>query len=63
MARFLRGSNVAFEGSHANSVAMLANAPIVTSDVEKVFSYLKDLNTSKRAGWTEKHIKDLLMLQ
>ena len=63
MARYIRGSEVDFEGSDANNMAMMANASIVICDVERVFSYLKDLNTSKRVRLTEDHVKDMLMMQ
>eukprot|EP00095_Tigriopus_kingsejongensis_P000833 maker-scaffold63_size435493-snap-gene-3.26 protein:Tk00833 transcript:maker-scaffold63_size435493-snap-gene-3.26-mRNA-1 annotation:"PREDICTED: uncharacterized protein LOC100897935" len=62
VARVLRGSEEDFEGSDCNSVAMMANAPIVTCDAERVFSYLKDLNTPKRTRLTQEHVKDMLML-
>lgn len=63
VARVLRGSIEDFEGEDPNSPAMFANAPIVTCDVERSFSYLRDLNAPKRSCLTEEHCKDNLIIQ
>ena len=43
--------------------AHFANAPIVTCDVERSFSLLKDISTDKRSSMTEEHVKDVLIIQ
>jgi len=57
VSRLLRGFEDNFEGSYANDVIMMANAAIVSWEVEHFFSTLKDLNTPKRACLTEERIK------
>ena len=42
---------------------MMANASINTCDTERIFSYLKDLNTLEMARLTKEHAKDLLVLR
>ena len=63
ITKVLRGSEEAFEGSDANATAMMGNAPLVTCDVERTFSTLKDINSHKRASLTEDHIKDIMIIQ
>ena len=63
IAKVLSGSEEDFEGMDPNATANMANAPIVTCEVERTFSALKDLNTPKRACLTEEHIKDVLIIQ
>eukprot|EP00095_Tigriopus_kingsejongensis_P011962 maker-scaffold476_size161517-snap-gene-0.44 protein:Tk11962 transcript:maker-scaffold476_size161517-snap-gene-0.44-mRNA-1 annotation:"PREDICTED: uncharacterized protein LOC100897181" len=63
VAKVLKGSQEDFEGNDPNTTANLANAPMVTCDVERTFSALRDLNTPKRARLSEEHIKDVLIIQ
>ena len=63
MAKALSGSEANLEGIDANQMANMANAPIVTCDVERTFSCLRDLNTPKRGSLNEEHIKDVLVIQ
>jgi len=63
LSRLLRGVQDNFEGQNPNDSAMMANAPIVSCEVERFFSTLKDVNVPKRASLTEDHIKDILMVQ
>lgn len=59
----LRGSESDFSGEDANDIAMMTNAPIVTCNVERCFSSLRDVNTPKRGRLTVEHIKDILVIQ
>ena len=63
VARVLNGSLEDLEGINPNTMANLANAPMVTCDVERTFSVLRDLNTPKRGSLTVEHIKDSLIIQ
>ena len=63
IAKALQGSEEEILGQNPNVTTNMANAPIVTCDVERTFSVLKDINTPKRARLTEDHIKDVLMIQ
>ena len=59
VSNVLRGSMEDFEGEDPNLPAMLSNAPIVTCDAERSFSFLRVVNQPNRRKLTE----DILMLQ
>ena len=63
ISKVLRGSEDDFEGEDPNLIAIKANAPVVTCDVERTFSLLKDVNSAKRWNLTEEHIKEIRMIQ
>ena len=62
ISKVLRGSEDDFEGEDPNLIAIKANAPVVTCDVERTFSLLKDVNSAKRWNLTEEHIKEIMMI-
>ena len=63
ISKVLRGSEDDFEGEDPNLIAIKANAPVVTCDVERTFSLLKDVNSAKQWNLTEEHIKEIMMIQ
>ena len=63
ISKVIRGSQDDFEGEDPNLIAIKANAPVVTCDVERTFSLLKDVNSAKRWNLTEEHIKEIMMIQ
>ena len=52
-----------FEGEDPNLIAIMANVHVVTCDVERMFSLLKDVNSAKRGNLTEEHVKEIMMIQ
>ena len=63
ISKVFRGSEEDFEGEDPNLIAIKANVPVVTFDVERTFSLLKDVNSAKRWNLTEEHIKEIRMIQ
>ncbi len=63
VARVPCGSVDDFEGNDPNEPAILANAPVVSCDVERRFSALTDVNVPKRCNLSEEHVKDALIIQ
>jgi len=39
------------------------NVHVVTCDVERMFSLLKDVNSAKRGNLTAEHVKEIMMIQ
>ena len=59
----LSGSEANLEGINANQIASMANALIVTCDVKRTFSCLRDLNTPKRGALNKRLINVVLIIQ